>query len=102
MPVVSHKLRIQGKCDVVELRSDLDGFYFSKYKEKYNIYPIEYKRGKAKTGESDMIQLLAQIMCLEEMLGINIEEGACSLRNLCLPELDGTVSVSQYMEKRIG
>lgn len=26
---------------------------------------------------------------------------SCSLKNLCLPELDGTISVSQYMEKRI-
>lgn len=45
LPVVSHKLRIQGKCDAVEQKLDLDGFYFSKYKGKYNVYPIEYKRG---------------------------------------------------------
>lgn len=150
MPIVSHDLKIQGKCDVVELKPDVDGFYFSKYKEKYSVYPIEYKRGSPKTDESDIMQLLAQAMCLEEMLGLRINEGACfyfetrrreqviftddlrnrlvdiiaemnnyydrrytpkvkksrkcrscSLKNLCLPELDGTISVSQYMEKRV-
>lgn len=150
MPIVSHKLKIQGKCDVVELRPDVDGFYFSKYNKKYNVYPIEYKRGKPKLDESDIMQLLAQAMCLEEMLGLRIEEGACfyfetrrrqqviftedlrnrlisiieemnnyynrkytpkvkkknkcracSLKDLCLPELDGTMSVSEYMEERL-
>ncbi|MEL7624625.1 MAG: CRISPR-associated protein Cas4 [Clostridiales bacterium] len=77
LPIVSHKLRIQGKCDVVELKPDPNGFYFSKYEEKYNVYPIEYKRGKPKKDESDKMQLLAEAMCLEEMLGVHIEEGAC-------------------------
>lgn len=150
MPIVSHELKIQGKCDVVELKPDDDGFYFSKYKEKYSVYPVEYKRGRLKTDESDIMQLLAQAMCLEEMLGLRIKEGACfyfetrrreqviftndlrnrlvdiisemnnyyerrytpkvkksrkcrscSLKNLCLPELDGTTSVSKYIEKRV-
>lgn len=150
MPVASHKFKIQGKCDVVELKPDAGGFYFSKYDEKYKVFPVEYKRGKPKTDESDTMQLLAQAMCLEEMLGIKIEEGACfyfetrrrenviftddlrnrlsniivemnnyydrrytpkvkksnkckscSLKDLCLPELDGTTSVSKYIEKRL-
>src|SRR5699024_285683 len=77
MPIISHELRMQGKCDVVEFQPDSDGYYFSKYDEKYNIYPIEYKRGKTKTDESDIMQLLAQAVCLEEMLGLRIKEGAC-------------------------
>ncbi len=77
LSIVSHKLRIQGKCDVVELKPDPEGFYFSKYKEKYSVYPVEYKRGKPKKDESDKMQLLAEAMCLEEMLGVRIEEGAC-------------------------
>lgn len=150
MPIVSHKFKIQGKCDVVELQPDDEGFYFSKYKCKYNIYPIEYKRGKPKLDESDIMQLLAQAICLEEMLGVRIKKGACfyfetrrreeveftdylreklfdiisemnnyydrkytpkvkksrkcracSLKDLCLPELDKTIAVSEYMEKRI-
>lgn len=150
MPVASHELKIQGKCDVVELQPDDDGFYFSKYNRKYKVYPIEYKRGKPKKDDSDIMQLLAQVMCLEEMLGLRIEEAACfyfetrrrqqvtftedlrnqlidiidemhnyysrkytpkvkkthkcrscSLKDLCLPELDGTLSVSKYIEKRL-
>jgi len=150
MPVASQTLKIQGKCDVVELKPDVDGFYFSKYDKKYKVYPIEYKRGKSKTDESDVMQLLAQAMCLEEMLGLRIDEGACfyfetrrrqqviftedlrqrltsiieemnnyysrkytprvkksnkcrscSLKDQCLPELDGTMSASEYMKKRL-
>lgn len=71
MPIVSHELRVQGKCDVVELQPHTDGFYFSKYDENYKVYPIEYKRGKPKKDDSDIMQLLAQAMCLEEMLGLN-------------------------------
>ena len=37
---------------------------------------FEYKRGKPKVDERDMVQLAAQVMCLEEMYRINIEEGA--------------------------
>lgn len=150
MPIASHKLNIQGKCDVVELIQDDNGFYFSKYDEKYKVYPVEYKRGKPKSDESDIMQLLAQAICLEEMLSLKIEEGACfyfetrrrqqvtftdelrnrlisiieemnnyysrkytpkvrkskkciscSLKDSCLPELDGTVSVAKYIEKRL-
>ena len=35
---------------------------------------IEYKRGKSKTDRSDEVQLCAQAICLEEMLGIDIRE----------------------------
>jgi len=39
-------------------------------------FPVEYKRGKPKPDSSDEIQLCAQAMCLEEMLGLSISEGA--------------------------
>jgi len=38
--------------------------------------PIEYKRGREKTDDSDRAQLCAQALCLEEMLGISIPAGA--------------------------
>lgn len=41
----------------------------------WTITPIEYKRGKPKTNDCDRVQLCAQTMCLEEMLGISIERG---------------------------
>ncbi len=40
------------------------------------LRPVEYKRGKPKPSSMDEIQLCAQALCLEEMIGQNIEEGA--------------------------
>ncbi|HID50370.1 MAG TPA: CRISPR-associated protein Cas4 [Chromatiales bacterium] len=40
------------------------------------IYPVEYKHGKRKRWENDDIQLAAQALCLEEMMGVVIPEGA--------------------------
>jgi len=39
-------------------------------------FPVEYKRGRPKISDCDRIQLCAQAMCLEEMLGGKIEKGA--------------------------
>lgn len=39
-------------------------------------FPVEYKHGKPKTNRCDEIQLCAQALCLEEMLGIAINTGA--------------------------
>jgi len=39
-------------------------------------YIIEYKRGKPKLDRSDEVQLCAQAICLEEMLGASIPESA--------------------------
>lgn len=40
------------------------------------LKPVEYKRGKPKPTAIDEIQLCAQALCLEEMTGQSIEEGA--------------------------
>jgi len=40
------------------------------------VTPVEYKRGKPKTNDSDRVQLCAQALCLEEMLAIPIPAGA--------------------------
>lgn len=37
--------------------------------------PVEYKRGKPKAHRADELQLCAQGMCLEEMLGVTIDRG---------------------------
>lgn len=39
-------------------------------------YPVEYKRGRIRREESFEVQLCAQAICLEEMLGIVVPEGA--------------------------
>jgi CRISPR-associated exonuclease Cas4 len=70
MPVVSQSLGITGQCDVVEFTAcggDL--------KSTLRALPVEYKRGKPKAHRADEVQLCAQALCLEEMLGIVIEYG---------------------------
>lgn len=39
-------------------------------------FPVEYKRGKPKTHDADRVQLCAQALCLEEMLGVAVPAGA--------------------------
>ena len=41
----------------------------------YKVVPIEYKRGKPKTDDSDILQVTAQALCLEEMLCCTIPYG---------------------------
>lgn len=75
MHVRSNELKITGICDVVEfVRSD-EGIELTNEVGKYLAYPIEYKRGKPKTDESDIMQLTAQALCLEEMLLCEVTEG---------------------------
>ena len=42
---------------------------------RYRVVPVEYKRGKPKEGEEDILQVAAQALCLEEMLCCEIEYG---------------------------
>ncbi len=39
-------------------------------------YPVEYKRGKRRKWDNDDVQLCAQALCLEEMLGVPVPAGA--------------------------
>jgi len=39
-------------------------------------FPVEHKRGRPKPWECDEVQLCAQALCLEEMLGALVTEGA--------------------------
>ncbi|MDQ3508970.1 MAG: CRISPR-associated protein Cas4 [Actinomycetota bacterium] len=64
LPLFSGRLGLVGKADVVEF--DSDG----------TPYPVEYKAGPRKANLHDDIQLCAQAMCLEEMLGRNVPRGA--------------------------
>jgi CRISPR-associated exonuclease Cas4 len=43
--------------------------------QDWRITPVEYKRGKPKTGDCDRVQLCAQALCLEEMLAVAIPFG---------------------------
>lgn len=68
VPIRSLRLGLIGKADVVEFHRLGGG--------KWQPFPVEYKRGKPKPHDCDKVQLCAQAICLEEMLGVEIPSGA--------------------------
>lgn len=74
MAIFSRSLGITGTCDIVELHKSSNGVNIFGRDGKYKPIPIEYKRGKPKEDQSDVLQLCAQAMCLEEMLVCKIPE----------------------------
>src|SRR5690625_305168 len=75
MPIHSTKLKINGVCDVVEFIKNDSGVELNNLDGSYLAYPVEYKRGKPKKNDADILQLVAQAMCLEEMLLCEINKG---------------------------
>ena len=75
LPVSSRTMGVSGECDIVEFRKCEDGVKLHGHRGFYSIYPIEYKKGKPKHSEEDILQLTAQAMCLEEMLCCTIPIG---------------------------
>lgn len=67
LPLASARLGIAGIADLVEFIAGPDGEI---------AYPVEYKRGKPKSHKADEVQLCAQALCLEEMTGHPVSEGA--------------------------
>lgn len=68
MPLRSRALGVVGVADLVELHRMPDG--------RWRAYPVEYKRGRPKPHRADEVQLCAQAIALEEMLGTEVPEGA--------------------------
>lgn len=150
MPIHSSTLGVSGQCDVVEFRRDDKGVPLFGREGLYTVTPVEYKKGKPKKDDIDILQLTAQAMCLEEMLCCNIEYGyiyygetkhrtivqfsdelrekvrrlfnemhqmferkytpkvkrtkscnACSLKDICLPALNKTMSVEDYVSQHV-
>lgn len=75
MPVHSREMGISGECDVVEFHRSDDGIFLQGREGLYSVIPVEYKKGKPKENEIDMLQLTAQAMCLEEMMCCDISTG---------------------------
>ncbi|WEG12325.1 CRISPR-associated protein Cas4 [Pullulanibacillus sp. KACC 23026] len=75
LPIKSTELGATGICDVVEFIQNDKGVSVFNSKEKYLPIPIEYKRGKPKKDDSDVLQLTAQAICLEEMLLCAVDTG---------------------------
>lgn len=150
MRVHSTNLPIHGVCDMVEFTRSTNGINIHGEEGLYTVKPVEYKRGKPKTHEADILQLTAQVMCLEEMLGTKICEAdfyyhevrrrltievteelrnkvrdiivqmekyyerrytprvksgkhcsQCSLKDICLPELDKKETVESYVKRML-
>ena len=58
-------LGVSGRADVIEFHG-----------RPARPFPVEYKRGKPKSHRADEVQLCAQALCLEEMLGVDVPDGA--------------------------
>ncbi len=63
VPLWSDRLGLIGKADVVEWHGETP-------------YPVEYKAGSRRTWGHEALQLCAQAVCLEEMLGLSVPAGA--------------------------
>lgn len=63
LPIWSDTLGLVGKADVVEFHGETP-------------YPVEYKHGPLGDWGHAELQLCAQAMCLEEMLGVRVPHGA--------------------------
>lgn len=59
----SYALGFFGVADIVERGED------------GSVVPVEYKVGRPKTGDCDVMQLVAQAMCLEEMEDVRVSAG---------------------------
>ena len=64
LPVWCDRLNLIGKADLVEFHPD------------GRVYPVEFKHGAKRQKLHDDIQLAAQAICLEEMLGRPVPKGA--------------------------
>jgi CRISPR-associated exonuclease Cas4 len=63
LPLWSDLLGLIGKADVVEWHGETP-------------FPVEYKVGKKRNWGHEVLQLCAQAICLEEMLGVAVSGGA--------------------------
>ena len=151
MRISSREMGVSGQCDVVEFHKTDGGVTLFGRAGEWQPVPVEYKRGRPKADDCDRLQLAAQAMCLEEMLGgevpiaylyydeirrrekVEISPGlrqnvrdifremhdyyrrgytpkakpkkacqSCSLKELCLPRLTKTLSVSEYYKRALG
>lgn len=73
MPIHSYQMGINGECDVVEFKQSDTGIWIPMLQNSFTLTPIEYKRGKPKEGLEDILQLVAQAMCLDEMFCCSVE-----------------------------
>lgn len=98
LPVSSKVLGISGECDVVEFHRQDEGVKLHGHRGFYGIYPIEYKKGSPKQSEEDVLQLTAQVLCLEEMFSTEIPEGALFYGETRRRE---TIAITEELRQRV-
>jgi CRISPR-associated exonuclease Cas4 len=93
LPLRSLRLGLVGRADVVEFHRIADSATayaearaddvtvatavpLQGHRGLWRVYPVEYKRGKPKSQPVDEVQLCAQALCLEEMLNVQVTDGA--------------------------
>jgi len=79
MRIRSLRLGLIGQADAVEFvrcSMEEDGVRLADRHGHWRPSVIEYKRGRPKIDRCDEVQLCAQVMCMEEMLGVEIFEAA--------------------------
>jgi CRISPR-associated exonuclease Cas4 len=78
--LASRRLGLAGVADAVEFHRlpgvSAEGVCLATRSGRWQPYPVEYKKGRMKKGDSDAVQLCAQALCLEEMLTASIPGGA--------------------------
>jgi len=73
----SLRLGLTGQADIVEFQPSAAGIPLAGHRGLWTAFPIEYKRSRDKAGSKAYhVQLCAQALCLEEMLGGSVPEGA--------------------------
>ncbi len=75
----SLRLGLAGQADVVEfhrLPEGPEGLLLESVPGRWQPFIVEYKRGRPKIGYEDEVQVCAQALCLEEMLGVAVPAAA--------------------------
>lgn len=76
MPLRCLSLGLFGVADIVEfhaaLRNSDTACVIAGWDGHWLPRPVEYKRGRPKAHDADLVQLCAQAICLEEMLAVQI------------------------------
>lgn len=72
----SSQYGLYGFCDKIEFRPSENGINMIKpFEGRYEILVIEYKRGKTRYQNSYIAQVVAQVLCIEEMYNCHISKG---------------------------
>lgn len=73
MKVFSPKLGIYGVTDAIEFHKNDEGAILAGYEGFWQPIPIEYKHGEPQKNHSDILQVVSQAICLEEMFCVEID-----------------------------